>query len=692
MHVRALTSRGQAPRRRKRGPLVKQPAAAGASTSAAGGGGDAGLEVHAEAQEQELEGSEGGFSEEEDDADGSDDDAAVVGPSVFVHATGKFEPPVTDVRVVDARGYKLTARAGDNDDAADALLPAVSAFVRETKRPMGTRGRLAHDLAEIEALMELAEREEEEAAAGAGGKATPSGVAAVLGRGTSSVRGKLRAIAGAMVDGREVVESRLGLGNDAVDDEETDWDEWFDGFVEAAAKDDAAFAGAIPEGDEEGESGDGASEGGASEDPEGDHEDGDRAAAALRQAGASARAGGSATDGGVAHSFASSYWRPERSDRKGELGGLDDRFEVLAAQYEDEEVGELDPDGDGDGLGALGGGAAAKARGTARISDFAGLMDEFLAEQAEMERALDAADGSPAAGSRGGAAAQVGGAHEDHVGGDEYDDIAGLGGSDDEGERASVASAARARGDGGAHGGNGPSVEMDMRGMHAMPSHLCRKMESLDVADAAAVAKTRERLAAAEVAAALHGGVSVLGGGTSTAPDGAVPLGDVFDVEVRQVVVERDDRWDCESVLSLRSNSTNHPGRIAEPQARIGDRKGGAIKINAKTGMPSSMRVEATAAGGAIPEGDEDADESGSEASSGGHVEDGEEGRSAVIMERKKGETAEEKKARKSAVKDGQRAARASKKELKTMYKEEGLKQKKQAASTRGAGSTFAIA
>ena len=36
--------------------------------------------------------------------------------------------------------------------------------------------------------------------------------------------------------------------------------------------------------------------------------------------------------GGRAASIASSYWRPERQDRKGELGGLDDRFEHVAAQ------------------------------------------------------------------------------------------------------------------------------------------------------------------------------------------------------------------------------------------------------------------------------------------------------------------------------------------------------------------------
>jgi hypothetical protein len=49
---------------------------------------------------------------------------------------------------------------------------------------------------------------------------------------------------------------------------------------------------------------------------------------------------------------------------------------------------------------------------------------------------------------------------------------------------------------------------------------------------------------------------------------------------------------------------------------------------------------------------------------------------------RPKGETAEERKARKAAVKEAQRQARSSKKALKQMFKSEATKQKKQAAGT----------
>lgn len=43
-------------------------------------------------------------------------------------------------------------------------------------------------------------------------------------------------------------------------------------------------------------------------------------------------------------------------------------------------------------------------------------------------------------------------------------------------------------------------------------------------------------------------------------------------------------RWDCESVLSLRSNLDNHPGSIFEPTARKYKPQGGKIRLAAKTG------------------------------------------------------------------------------------------------------------
>ena len=44
------------------------------------------------------------------------------------------------------------------------------------------------------------------------------------------------------------------------------------------------------------------------------------------------------------------------------------------------------------------------------------------------------------------------------------------------------------------------------------------------------------------------------------------------------------ERWDCESVLSLRSNLDNHPGTISEQSNRRYKPTSGKIKLAAKTG------------------------------------------------------------------------------------------------------------
>lgn len=43
-------------------------------------------------------------------------------------------------------------------------------------------------------------------------------------------------------------------------------------------------------------------------------------------------------------------------------------------------------------------------------------------------------------------------------------------------------------------------------------------------------------------------------------------------------------QWDCESVLSLRSNLDNHPGTISEQSSRRYKPANGKIKLAAKTG------------------------------------------------------------------------------------------------------------
>ena len=63
------------------------------------------------------------------------------------------------------------------------------------------------------------------------------------------------------------------------------------------------------------------------------------------------------------------------------------------------------------------------------------------------------------------------------------------------------------------------------------------------------IAKTRERIAAAEAEAAARAPAP---GPLGMAAEEEGDAGDIFDVQAKQVVVERDARWDCESVLSLR--------------------------------------------------------------------------------------------------------------------------------------------
>lgn len=69
----------------------------------------------------------------------------------------------------------------------------------------------------------------------------------------------------------------------------------------------------------------------------------------------------------------------------------------------------------------------------------------------------------------------------------------------------------------------------------------------------------------------------------------------------------------------------------------------------------------------------------------------GQPGASPLLLVRLKGESAEEKRARKASVKDARRASRTNKKELKSLFKSEAGKQRKR-AGTMTAASTIAIA
>jgi len=159
------------------------------------------------------------------------------------------------------------------------------------------------------------------------------------------------------------------------------------------------------------------------------------------------------------------------------------------------------------------------------------------------------------------------------------------------------------------------------------------------------------------------------------------------------------ESWDCETIVSTYSNLENHPSVIDEPHGGSGSgsgrgkRRGGAaaaaaangpgaslIRLSQTNGLPvdyvrsrrgvgrggSLLTAANLAAIGEDGDGDERFADDGSDEEE--EDEEVEEWRSNI---RRKGETPEEKKARKAAVKAGRRDARAAKKGLKTTFKQE---------------------
>jgi len=236
-------------------------------------------------------------------------------------------------------------------------------------------------------------------------------------------------------------------------------------------------------------------------------------------------------------SLASSYWRKERHDRNEQLTMIDERFEQLAFQYDEDEIGELDDDNE-------------DVVGHSDIGKFDGILDEFIDKHKSL---IPGSSGDP--------------------------------------ERDEAREA----------------------------SHRAKEL-----------AKAFEE--------------------EEDSP--AIPV----YAEDRPV-----ERWDCESVLSLRSNLDHHPGRIAEPKRAPKDPAGGKarIRLSRKTGLPICKEASAEEASSSSSEAGE------SEAPS-----------IATTSVRRKDESTEEKKARKAAIKEAQRQARMRKKELKSMYKEQSSKMK----------------
>lgn len=128
------------------------------------------------------------------------------------------------------------------------------------------------------------------------------------------------------------------------------------------------------------------------------------------------------------------------------------------------------------------------------------------------------------------------------------------------------------------------------------------------------------------------------------------------------------ERWDCESVLSLRTDATHQPGRIqqAPRRRRCGDAVQDGIILSDKTGLPVDTAARR----------ERDADEA-----------DELQGVNLGVA-REKGESAEDKKARKAAVKDAKRAAREAKKELRGIYSQEHSRAQRHAATNKAANAS----
>lgn len=139
-----------------------------------------------------------------------------------------------------------------------------------------------------------------------------------------------------------------------------------------------------------------------------------------------------------------------------------------------------------------------------------------------------------------------------------------------------------------------------------------------------------------------------------------LPGNDKVELEDKFIPVKGED-WDCESILSLRSNFDNHPAKITAPngKAKAFALNGSQIRLS-KHGIPLDYGHRA------IPEDIEEDKEQSDEESTLSSEQ--------IYSTRNKKETPEEKKARKKAVKEAKREARIAKKETKNHFK--NLKQK----------------
>jgi protein LTV1 len=587
-----------------------------------------------------------------------------VGPATFLRAP-RLRAPAPDVRLVDARGVRTTVEATVAADELEAEMRALG-LGGAARSELPARGALAAELAEVEAALAAeeeeddeatllaAEEEEEQAAAEAAAEEEQEAAAAGGGGGNSSSRRRgakrgVAALTSATLEGRGDLE---------------------DDFL--------AFANAPPPGEERRALAPAAPVvvvGGFDEEDQGEGE-GEGEGGVRRRSGRGARG----TDA-----------RPAEAAAYADLNAQFDR--LMHEEYDDEDEEEDEA-------------------------------DEEQHDQEEEEEEEEEEQGGGRRGHRGRArtvgeeltparlaallSGGVGGGDEAPYDDDDdayLDEYAHEEDDADDDERAKQRRErqrqARAR------------ALAELEGCAPVVPNAARVV-SLDERDDEVLAATRARVAAAP---RLRGDDEVDARGRVLGGAGDVGHGDepLETLHVRRVR----DRWDCESVLSLRTTASFQPSRIGDGSGPGGRRPrslllspggaaagaggggggGGLIRLSQRTGLPAGYgaraQLQQQQASGLV-ELDEEGEEEGEEAMMDEDDDEDDEDDAAprdAGERRPRGETADERRARKAQAKAAQRAARENKRQLKAAFREEAGKQRRQRAAV-GAGSgasTFVI-
>ncbi|CAD7947719.1 unnamed protein product [Amoebophrya sp. A120] len=142
--------------------------------------------------------------------------------------------------------------------------------------------------------------------------------------------------------------------------------------------------------------------------------------------------------------------------------------------------------------------------------------------------------------------------------------------------------------------------------------------------------------------------------------------------------------FDCETILSTRSNLSNHPGKILVQSSKAKKKqakKNGLLSASGAGGGGGSLLGDIAEEDEEQTTDDEEDEDSDADSNAGDNSSDAEEDEELQIVEipdRKKGETKEEKKARKQAVKQARKLCRQTKKENTALFAQEAAKRKRE--------------